>query len=140
MKVIQQGRIPEYLMAHGKSLETYRLSSFCIVRQIEDGYLLCNGATGSLIILSGTEYSDIEQGKELSPQLSDFLASNLFIVDRGRDEYKLVDEERNSADREDGSICSFTILPTSRCNARCFYCYENGIKHQNMSGKQRPMS
>ena len=27
---------------------------------------------------------------------------------------------------------SFIILPTTACNARCFYCYESGFEHRTM--------
>lgn len=35
-----------------------------------------------------------------------------------------------------GNINYFTIIPTTACNAKCFYCYEEGYCKQTMTGTQ----
>lgn len=35
--------------------------------------------------------------------------------------------------REKPGYTSYTILPTTACNARCFYCYEAGITYETMT-------
>lgn len=63
------------------------------------------------------------------------LLGHWFMVPVDFDEKKLVEEIRLACkliNRKRG-ITSYKILPTTRCNARCFYCYEHGIKFHDMT-------
>lgn len=65
----------------------------------------------------------------------DGLIRRFFLVPEGRDEcafyqsvYGLMRQLRRQED-----FRGFTILPTSGCNARCVYCYQEGMKRETMS-------
>ena len=54
---------------------------------------------------------------------------NGFVVDSHTDELQCLN---NSITQCEKGIQAITILPTTDCNARCWYCYEKGIEHFNM--------
>lgn len=116
--------------------ENVRLSSFCIEEPTSDGVLLTHTATGELLFLKKEEYNELSSGNVLTSDLAKILANHRFLVEAELDEYAMVDKDRHAAleaPNEISAITSYTILPTSRCNARCFYCYEKGIPQRNMS-------
>ena len=118
--------------AHGNC----RLSSFCIASENEDGVLLCQTATGGMVLLSREEYERVKNPTFLTEPWMEKLADLQYLREIGTDEYAQVDERRRryyESSEAKGCITDFTILPTSRCNARCFYCYEQGIPQKNMS-------
>ena len=59
-----------------------------------------------------------------------------FLVREDRDEARRYEEIlvilRRMQQKQDG-YGSYTILPTTACNARCIYCYEEGMAHESMS-------
>lgn len=119
-------------------IENYKLSAFCIRQEADNGILLCHAATGALALLTAEEYEAVCAGGPLTEDWAQDLAAFGFLPDTDTDEYAQVDEKRallqdNTAKLD--AITSYTILPTSRCNARCFYCYENGIPQKNMTRK-----
>ena len=64
------------------------------------------------------------------------LVSDLFLVPEDEDE--AVSYEKYSAmframRTNKKGYSSYTILPTTACNARCFYCFEEGMKFVTMS-------
>lgn len=119
-------------------ISNYKMTAFCIPLQVEEGVLLCHTATGELVLLDREEYREIRSGNPLKGAWAEFLAEHLFLPDKETDEHGKVDgermESRNAAESQE-RITSFTILPTTCCNARCFYCYEKDIVPKNMALK-----
>lgn len=112
----------------------YRLTAFRIAQEADSGMLLCHTLTGSLVWLTEQEYEAVRSSQPLAEPLGQQLAELGFLADPSQDEYALVDARRARMPVDaDGPITSYTILPTTRCNARCFYCYESGIPQINMS-------
>lgn len=110
-----------------------RLSSFCIDLKVENGFLMCSALTGALLCLTSEEHKDIESCTfPLNPLISKLIDEGL-VVPSDTDEYSLVDSMRTAAPRRAKEINNFVILPTTDCNARCFYCYEKGINRMDMS-------
>ena len=66
----------------------------------------------------------------------DFVAKR-FLVPNGTDEaehyIQLYSTLRMYERGEKSGYTMFDILPTTCCNARCFYCFEAGVEHKNMS-------
>lgn len=118
------------------TIKDYKLSAFCIEEHTSEGVLLCHTATGEILLLTNEEYRELSSGKELTSNWARIMADRLFLVSTAQDEYAMVDRDRHAASREKAGnmpVTSYTILPTSQCNARCFYCYEKDIPQKNMS-------
>lgn len=65
----------------------------------------------------------------------DDLIKAMFLVPEGKDEcayYEAIAQMMRLYGRKNG-IPSYTIMPTLGCNARCVYCYEEGVKQVAMT-------
>ena len=98
---------------------------FCISLDVTGGSLLYNTLSGEMVFLETGEWP------------CSYLASHGFIVPSGKDEQKQCDELRSTLrfvqDAKTSGFNTYTILPTSDCNARCFYCYELGCEKMTMT-------
>ena len=105
-----------------------RWSRYALRVPCSDGALLYHTLTGELLLLSAEELRDAPQSEQLF--------ARWFLVPESLDEYQMAQNFRavaaSFAPKKEG-ITSFTIFPTTDCNARCYYCYELGRKRQNMS-------
>lgn len=93
----------------------------------EEGTLLYHTLTG-LLLLS-------ETGEEPESARA-ALIRDWFLVPTDFDENRHADELRRVAGLltpKTGKKTGFTILTTTDCNARCYYCYEKGIPRFSMS-------
>ena len=113
----------------------YRLMNYTLCSECDDGTLLYNVITGQLVLLNDEESALI---KRLPSALQDAmieLINHRFIVPVDYDEKNTVLKLRLLLQQlfPSKGINGYTILPTTNCNARCFYCYENNFSHINMS-------
>lgn len=108
---------------------------------IDDGKLVYNFLTGELLLLNADEYDDAFNANSNSK--SEFiqqLASKWFLVPKDHNDVKFVNQVRNFLktvvyNNTDAPMRIFTILPTTDCNARCFYCFELGRSRKDMDAK-----
>lgn len=110
----------------------YRLLKYCLVNdEGEEGKTIFNGLTKSAVHLSNSEYENLV---DLDYE---FLYHSYILVPESLDDSKLAkkykDYERSCQEVFSRHLKSFTILPTTGCNARCFYCYELGCKTKVMT-------
>ncbi len=111
-------------------------SCFLLRRQTDDGMLLCNTLTGELALLSAEEQEWMDRLPAVAVPASAELIRGRFAVPEGCDEAKAADQLRGLLIRRQAAkkvFTSYNILPTTFCNAHCFYCYESGIRHVHMS-------
>ena len=109
--------------AHNKS--GFSWSIFTIKVPVEEGELIYNSFTGSMVLL------------EPNDGCLDYLINNWFLVSNCIDEIEMVNNVRRllkSREKTNG-ISTYTIFPTTDCNAKCYYCFERGRPIQNMSDK-----
>lgn len=111
----------------------YRYNKYCIQQKIDDGILIFNTITGTLVFLSEVEVNNLDF---VNPCIyTDFLIKNWFLVPENFDEDAVISTIREKQQRIINDTYldhpkGFTILTTSTCNARCFYCYEKNMKNK----------
>lgn len=113
----------------------YRLMRYVLRVDFEDKVLLHNVVTGQLVLLTGQEADLLSSLPSKPSELARELIINHFLVPEDFDEYRSVNQLRKIyQSRETGdSINHYVILPTSFCNARCFYCYESDYPRVHMT-------
>ena len=110
--------------------QSYRLMTYVVQQPVADGVLLYNTLTCSLVLLTPDEAADITMQQEL--------IDRWFLVPQEHDDQKLCRQIRQMAallKPAAKAITNYTILTTTGCNARCFYCYEKGTKPVTMTAE-----
>ena len=110
--------------------QRYRLMTYVVQQPVDDGVLLYNTLTCSLVLLTPDEAADITAQQEL--------IDRWFLVPQDYDDRKACREIRQMAallKPAAKAITNYTILTTTGCNARCFYCFEKGTKPVIMSAE-----
>ena len=97
----------------------------------DKNYLLFNTSNSSCVILTKEEFEHFENNN-LDENLEKELYRLGFYVDDDYSEAEYI-LTRNRINYEKSRSLGFRIFTTTNCNARCFYCYENGVKHFDMS-------
>ena len=106
------------------------LSKYIISEECEEGILLFHSITWTICLLSKIEYENILNNK--------WLIDNHIVLNETVDELSIANkiyEERiiKKKNPDYTTINSFVIFTTTACNARCAYCYEQGIKPETMT-------
>ena len=118
----------------------YRLNTFCLIEEIMNGKLINNTMTASLIFLTNAEFERMYEKPEKMESWQRFLYDGYFLVEKDFDEFQFIKSfrEKNAPPVDDfylEEVSEYTILTTTACNARCFYCYEQNVKKEHMSVK-----
>ncbi len=115
----------------------YRKFDFCIYRVIDGENVLYNSLTGDMVVISQEE-AEIFKEEEFYPTSAVYdLIGDWFAVPVEHDDISFCEEYRmfmNALSATKGYSC-FTVMTTTDCNARCFYCYEMGRARIPMSEK-----
>ena len=106
----------------------YKKSEFNYVHEKEDYVLIYNTLYNSLIRLDLNEYEQYLDEKEIS----EILLENGFFVEK-----ELNEKAKYLACSQVFTLhiprpLSITVTTTLRCNARCDYCYEKGVKQEDI--------
>ena len=105
----------------------YKKSIYCFERSLENKKLIYNHLSGEMVCF--------EEGESNN----DYLIKHWFSVPEDYDEHIAAAEFKKhmfSHNSKDNTIDFCTVLTTTACNARCFYCYEKNLKSEFMSAKQ----
>lgn len=105
-----------------------RMSSFYYEVKVKSGYVLYNTLTKEILFVDEKEYYDNE--------IKNLLFEKWFYVPTDFNEMNFVDDIRNIIKytlRQPSGFVSYIILPTTGCNARCFYCFEANSKKITMT-------
>lgn len=106
---------------------SFRKSSFCYEVEVEDKRIFYNTLTKECLFIDKNDDEDYVKRE---------LFKKWFYVPYKFDELKFVDEIRdvfNYTLCQTSGIKGYTILPTTDCNARCFYCFEAKSKKITMT-------
>ena len=124
------------LMSGGNEQARYVPSRFFLREDTADGTLACNTLTGELALLTAEEAAFMKQGPlAYRPEMEKLIQSR-FLVPEDSAERRTVDELRALQLRRRAAkriITQYNILPTTCCNARCFYCYESDLRQIHMT-------
>ena len=107
-----------------------RLTTCCEAAECGEGLLLYHTLTGTMALVP----PEAEWTAEDRTQLSD----NWYLVEAGFDEHQFVDEVHKILRMTQclgEARTDFTILTTTACNARCYYCYEKGVQGSFMTSE-----
>ena len=113
----------------------YRPMKYLIKAQVTEGTLLYNVVTSEMVLLDETESNLFESmPAKYSPGMEEMIARH-YVVKEDFNEKKSVLELRELVKKLEPAnrVTGFTILPTTECNARCFYCFESDHKHCTMT-------
>ncbi len=113
----------------------YRAIKYLLKKEIDGNLLLHNVVTGELVQLNKREKAMFEKLPHARTSVMQKLIEHHFLVPCDYDEKKAVYSLRKIINlaKSPKEITGYTILPTTGCNARCFYCYEANFKHITMT-------
>ena len=111
-----------------QSEKTYRRFRYLLVRDGEDGHRILNTLTSEVICLEDDEYARFMSLSSAYAPWMDALIEKRFLVEADTDDKQYVQLLRCLARAfiRPALEKNYMILPTSACNARCYYCYESG--------------
>lgn len=100
---------------------------FLLRAQVEDGLLLYNVVTSEMVLLDSVEKSFFDGNAVKYNPAMDELIARRYMVPEDFDENKSVQQLRAVIKKLNPSsrVTGVTILPTTECNARCYYCFES---------------
>ena len=121
-----------------KDLKNVKLvhSIFNVKKTFEDGKtIMINTLTEAVICIDTDEYekyTNIEKINEYDKQIIQLYLLGFLVREDEEETFKLEIIRNRSAFASNDAI-NITIYPTQECNARCFYCFENGEKRVPMT-------
>ena len=96
-----------------------------------DKYIIYNMKSGSIGTMDDDTYERFATDSLTEEEIQVCRKKGL-LIDIDYDEKAVMERDRaDGIHKKDGK--NFRIWPTSACNARCYYCFEKGIKYENMS-------
>jgi len=140
MKIIyEQNEIAKKILGKQKfnAIKKYRKLFYVIEKRVEDGILLLNTLSYELILIENDELKllDIMDNKT-----TNYLIENYFYVSEDFNDKKFAQNFVATVDLikfayKNVKLNTFVILPTTGCNARCYYCFEHSAIPKVMSKK-----
>lgn len=116
---------------------SYRLMKYVLRVNCEGKVLLHNVVTGQLAVLDQEEAKAVDKLPHNYNPVMEQLVAEHYLVPEGYDEHQQVVSLRTIMLKLEANkvrpINSYTILPTTACNARCYYCFEQGVKRVTMT-------
>ena len=117
----------------------YRKNFYITECPVEGGALVLNTFTYELVYLSDDELA-LLNNPDLNDKVVRYLVEQYYLVPEEFDDKKFalqVTDTRVQIQNiyTNPPLSFFVILTTTGCNARCFYCFEQGAKVSNMTEK-----
>lgn len=119
--------------------QTFRMMRYVLKVDHDGKVLLHNVVTGQLAALEPAEVEILERLPARYDPAMDQLIDAHYLVAEQFDEHhrfvKMREALRKMLIHSSEWITNYTILPTTACNARCYYCYERGVPVHTMTEK-----
>ena len=106
----------------------YRKSRFNFVAHNDKGHLVYNTLYSSLSRLNDEEYRQYLMHESAQGKLQAEFEEQGILVGKRIDELKLYNIYTFLSSKYMRLKPNITVTPTMECNARCFYCYEKGVR------------
>ena len=111
----------------------WEFTRFCIEKKVKEGVLIYNSLIGSMILLDNDEYNNISDNTDVLQYLID----NFYVSNDNEYIESLANKVQgfirvHKPNRTYEKINTVTILPSTGCNAKCFYCFEKGAMKKHM--------
>lgn len=116
-------------------IKKLKLSKYNSEFKIDNKTILYNIFSSGILLLNEDytkKFNSLKKGDFSCDKLVTELRKDSMLIDEDIDEFKRL-KVLNSISRFSTSNLSLTIAPTSACNFRCPYCYEEGINHVSMN-------
>ena len=120
--------------------EVYRLMRYVLQVNHNNKVLLHNVVSGQLVVLEKDEEEVVSILPHTYEPMMDQLIAEHYLVPEDYDEHSQVVNLRSilqklasAYDNKTRAITNYTILPTTACNARCYYCFEHGVHPVTMT-------
>ena len=127
IRVLPADRRPALLLGEGRESSAPLVwSSFHLRQPTDEGLLLYNTLTLELLHVPAALVPALETPEGA---LRETLRKKWFLVPADLDQHRTARELREALylmEQRPEGIEKFTVLTTTACNARCFYCYEKG--------------
>lgn len=130
------GFVKDILRAWCVNNTTYYVPSKFIVISDDKPYIAYNTLTRTLVELDDKEKDILIGDKIYYNDKIDYLIQKNYLVPEDLNEVEVAEQVLSlgrTLKKKSDFINLYTILTTTDCNARCFYCYEAGIKKNNMT-------
>ncbi len=138
MKIILEGNgfVKSILKAWSVNKESFYIPSKFNVVSDDKPFIAHNTLTRTLIEITENEKNILTGDKiQYNDDIIDLIENN-FLVPESIDEITIAEQVLSCVKTfkaKTNNINLYTILTTTDCNARCFYCYEAGIEKHNMT-------
>ena len=114
--------------------QPFKLSKYCLLKKVKDTVLVYNALNKAMVALTLDEYNGLSSYN----QNLTFMYKNYFLINEDFDIQKKGDDVQeyirtHKPDKTFKQLNTFTILPTTGCNAKCFYCFEKGSEKKHMT-------
>lgn len=113
-------------------------SNYNLTKVFGDDELLIYNLVSNCVALvdkTHTEVFNAAEQYDLSDARAKMLYDNGFLVEKDKNEIAFINSRRHSVLYGRFHEKLFTILPTTDCNARCYYCYQEGWQPYVMNEK-----
>lgn len=115
--------------------QIFKESKFNIISKSNERVIIYNTLYSSLTRLSNEEYEMFSKRVIPDEKLAQKFVDQGIWVRKDSDELEQYNRYTYYANKYVKCIPHITITPTMECNAKCFYCYENGVRCGKMPQK-----
>lgn len=116
-----------------------KVSTFNYIQKDKNGYLVYNTLYNTLVRLTPLEYEKLLGKKKAGRELRKTFIKHGLLIAKELDELKIYNRWSILQRRIDRPYVSVNVATTLKCNARCYYCYEKGVRHSDFRERQLPL-
>lgn len=109
----------------------YRESLYNFIYDEKDRVVIYNSYSNAIVVLTSFEFNHLKSYLNNEISEDDFIYQLVrlgVLIEENKNEKSNLNSMRIKGAKQTNNLF-FRILPTTDCNARCFYCYEAGVDH-----------